>query len=492
MEFVDSYIIIGIAAFLIGLILLSRTSYKRFFNVFFMIETRHGLRFVDNIARLSPYFWKFVGDIAIVVSFGGVGGYYVVKYRNTWSVALVLGAAALIFTYLSFGVVPAVIGVCMLAAGVYVLRRSERKLMHLAAAAVIMGVIAFEIFPMLSDMGFLKPYVSVLVGVFGIPSLLISLLFSQALKIILLQSSIPGVSPLLPTVSSEGPGFFFPGTGIFIPFWQALIAMICLLVPHEFAHGVLTRSHKIRLKSAGILTAGPLPIGGFVEPDEKGMKLYRSRGRMRIYAIGSFTNLIVALIALLLLVSVMGPALGMMTEPTGMIITNVANGTPAYDVLEKGYVIKEINGMPTLDIGSFNLAVSQIKPGQQVNFVTSNGTFNLTVTSRTDNASRGYIGIDLQETSKLKDEFGEKYRLQAEAVFFFAPTLFWIFFLSFNVALVNLLPIVPFDGGKMFEELVAEFRIRRSTKELLVNAVIILIVGLMLVNASPLLLNLLR
>jgi membrane-associated protease RseP (regulator of RpoE activity) len=487
---VDPYLVAGIALFAIGTILLYRTKSKRYL-IFFMLETKHGLNFVDRIARLSPSFWKFLGDVATVVSFGGMGAYYVARHRNTWLITGLLGIACLSFVFLLNGLVPAAYGLAVLVAGVLLLRRTQRPLFHAAAATALMGSLMYVIYPGFSNIELLRPFVAVLVGVFGVPALLISMLFSQAFRIAVEQSQIPGVSPLLPTVGEQGAGFFFPGTGIFIPFWQALIAMICLLVPHEFAHGVLGRAHKVRLKSAGVLTAGPVPIGAFVEPDDKTMKLRKSRDRMRIFAAGSFANLIVALISLAILVSFMAPVLDAITQPTGMMVTNVLNGTPAYGLLEPGFVIKEIEGIPTNDSESFYAAVAGLKPNDTAEFVTTNGTYNITLAPRPDNASRGYIGVDLQETFEVKEDFRGKYRLQADAIFFITPTLFWIFFLSFNIALVNLLPIVPFDGGKMFEEIMLEFRVRKKTQKLIIRIVVALILALLLVNASPLLFNLL-
>jgi membrane-associated protease RseP (regulator of RpoE activity) len=485
------YLIAGLVIFVAGTLLLRRTKAKRYV-VFFMLETRHGLSLVDRIARLAPNLWKFLGDLAVVVSFGGCGSYYVARYRNTWKITGITGIACLVFIAIFYGYFPALAGIPVLAAGVMILRRVGKPFIHSIATVFIMGTVMFTLYPGFSDVEMLRPFMAVLVGVFGIPALLISLLFSQAFKIALAQTSVPGVSPLLPTVSSsEGPGFFFPGTGIFIPFWQALIAMICLLVPHEFAHGVLARSHKIKLKSAGLLTAGPVPIGAFVEPDEKAMKLHKSRDRMRIYAAGSFTNLLVAILSLAVLVSVLAPLLGSITHPTGMMVTGVLNGTPAEGVLKSGFVVQSINGMPTNDSKSFYAAVGGLKPGDSATFATTNGTFEITLAARPDNASKAYIGIDLQETFKVKDEFKNEYKLQGDAIFFITPTVFWIFFLSFNIALVNLLPIVPFDGGKMFEEIMQEFGVRKKRQELASKIVIALILALLILNASPLLFNLL-
>ncbi|MEE9323664.1 MAG: site-2 protease family protein [Candidatus Aenigmarchaeota archaeon] len=483
---IDPYILTGLIIFFAGVLILSRTKAKRYF-IIFLLETRHGLRFVDKFAQISPTLWKFLGDFAIVVSFGGFGAYYVSRYRNTWRITGLLGSGCVILTYLNFGLVPSVAGFLVLIAGVILLRKIEKPFFHLLAAAIVIGFVMFNIYPTFSDLELLKPYISILVGIFGVPALLVSLLFSHAFKITVGQSQIPGVSPLLPGIGEEGFGFFFPGTGIFIPFWQALIAIICLLVPHEFAHGVLTRCHKIKLKSAGILTVGPIPIGAFVEPDQKEMEKHEGKARMRIYAAGSFTNLIVSVIALLLIALVMAPMVNTITEPTGMMITNVINGTPAHGVLERGFVIKEINSMQTLDIEFFQSAVSDLRPGQTTTLLTTNGTFSLTLVEHPSNSSKGYMGIDLQEKFEIKDEFRGEYRMQADVILFVAPTLFWVFFLSFNIALVNLLPVIPFDGGKMFEEFMQEFGISKKRKNMLLKIVIAIILMLLLVNALPLL-----
>lgn len=482
---IDPYLVAGLLLFIAGVLLLRRTKAKRYI-LFFMFETRHGLRFVDEFAKISPRLWKFLGDLAIIISFGGCGSYYVSRYRNTWLIIGILGLLSILLTYINLGYYFASVGLLILGAGIVFLKKVEKPIFHFFAATIVMGIMMFNAFPTFSTMEILKPYVSILFGVFGIPALLISLLFSQAVKIVLEQSQIPGVSPLLPTVGEGGVGFFFPGTGIFIPFWQALIAIIVLLVPHEFAHGVLTRCHKIKLKSAGVLTAGPIPIGAFVEPDNKEMEKHESKSRMRIYAAGSFTNLVVSMITLLLLIWVVAPMMNSITESSGMVITNVVDGTPAHGVLEKGFVITEINGMKTLDTDSFYAAVSGIKPGQSITFVTTNGTFVITLAEHPENASKGYIGIDLNEKFEIKEEYRNEYKMQADTILFLTPTLFWIFFLSFNIALVNLLPIVPFDGGKMFEEFMKEFNVSKRRKDMLLKIVIAIIVMLLLVNASPL------
>lgn len=483
---IDIYILSAVVIFILGVVVLRKMTTRRYF-VFFLLETKRGLNFVDRVSSVSPSFWKFLGDVAVTISFGGLGSYYISRYRNLWSINFILGLFCLIFVFANHGIFLTLLGFLILTTGLFFVRRYPHNILQALATATIMSIIMMYNFPIFSSVEILKPFVSILFGIFGIPALVISMLSFQAFKILVGESTVPGVSPLLPTISEEGPGFFFPGTGIVIPFWQAVIAIICLLVPHEFMHGVLTRAHKIRLKSAGVLTAGPLPIGAFVEPDENIFKLRKSREKLRIYAAGSFANLVVAFFVVIIMLWFLTPLVNSIVEPSGILILNVINGTPADGVLEKGYIITSINGMSTKNIKEFTDVLSKLAPNQTVEIATTNGTFNLTLASKPDNASRAYIGIDLRENFELKPEFKEKQRWKAEMIFFIATALFWIFFLSFNIALVNLLPINPFDGGKMFEEIMNGLGVKRNVKEGINRFIIVLIVMLLFLNAAPLL-----
>jgi len=84
----------------------------------------------------------------------------------------------------------------------------------------------------------------------------------QAFAILFAGSNMPGVAPMLPSVNSEGEiGISVPGYDIFVPLVYAVIALAVLLFSHEFAHGVLARVHRVRVKSTGLLTFGIIPSG---------------------------------------------------------------------------------------------------------------------------------------------------------------------------------------------------------------------------------------
>ena len=90
-----------------------------------------------------------------------------------------------------------------------------------------------------------------------------------------------------------------PGLGI-LPFWYWLIAIFVIAVVHEFSHGIVARAHNIPVKHTGLAFFGPI-IGAFVEPDEKKLRAGKDITQYSVYAAGAFSNVILALLALLLL-----------------------------------------------------------------------------------------------------------------------------------------------------------------------------------------------
>ena len=66
--------------------------------------------------------------------------------------------------------------------------------------------------------------------------------------------------------------------GVTIPI-EAIVAVAVIAIVHETAHGVMCVIAKLRLQSSGALLLGWLPIGAFVEPDEKAFKRLKEKER---------------------------------------------------------------------------------------------------------------------------------------------------------------------------------------------------------------------
>lgn len=478
---------IFLVVFIAGTVILSRTKVQRTF-IIFLIRTTHGIRYLEKIGNISPRLWKLLADFSIIVSFGGFGALYVSKYRKVFPLLLLLGIISLFL--LSPIITPMFSGILFipLLAVLLVVRKAPPSIQH-KAHFILASVLLFS--AVLGFSGGIRPgpssyIISSLTGIFGLPGLLVSSLAAQAGSILFQQSSLPGVSPLLPGVNTRGEiGFMFPGFDLFIPLWSGLAALIILLVSHEFCHGILARVQGIKVTSMGLLTAGILPIGAFVEPDEKDLEKRKSEEKMRVYAMGSFANLLVAALATVLFLSLSFVVSGMVNpNPQGVEVLSVERGLPA-EILPAGTIIQKLNGVEVKKVEDYLNLSASIVPGENVTLETNKGVFTLQTLPNPKNTSKAYLGFSLGTKFVLKEESNSQ-EMIFNVLLGIISTLEWVFFLNLNVAIVNLLPIAPFDGSKMFEELLKSLNLGAERRKKVIQWVVYLVVALLILNALPL------
>lgn len=295
---------------------------------------------------------------------------------------------------------------------------------------------------------------------------------------------LPGINPILPV---EYIGYI-------------ILAFIVAIVFHEFSHGILALAHKIKVKSLGILYL-IVPIGAFTEPDEEELKKTNYSNRMRVYAAGPLSNLIVAFIALLLFSFVFMSAV---SPSDGVPILYVIEDSPADNAgLSAGVVIYSVNDTVIKNRIEFNNALNQTSPDQEINIsyyrqgeliltkATLASYYNYTKNESYMNMS--FLGIGFNPygsyISALKNPFtsdiegGFLFLYSIPIIGYFAGynpivspfidsyiisgplnvippavfwaivnTLYWIFWLNLAVALFNALPIGPLDGGFIFND----------------------------------------
>ena len=123
---------------------------------------------------------------------------------------------------------------------------------------------------------------------------------------------IPGVNDFLPL--SATPGIVF--------------GLLVGLVVHEGGHGLLCRVEDIDIESMGVAMFAILPVGAFVEPDQKDQREADRGGQTRMFAAGVTFNFVVTIIAFALL---FGPIAGAITVAPGAAIGGVAPGSSAED-----------------------------------------------------------------------------------------------------------------------------------------------------------------
>jgi len=315
----------------------------------------------------------------------------------------------------------------------------------------------------------------------------------------------PGIAPIIPGVQFPNvPKELTPPLHIWLVFFV-------LLFVHEFSHGILMRRAKIQIKSFGLLLLGYLPFGAFAEPNEKQLKKITHSApekALKVYAAGPASNLysIPIIIAIMLLYSllVFSPFVLPFAKTVeakavnGIIVGQVdANysfcGTtyknPAFGILEKGMIVKQINGTTT-KVPS-DLAKIRYKETDNNFLVDANGTLLEKHFSFSEKNQLGLRALNL-DINRNKDYNAPKlYGIVATTNNLIDSFLTWLFLLSIAVATANFLPMDPFDGGRMIKILLLPYlrflKMSRADTEKLIGRVFLWIVlGLILLNALPL------
>ncbi|MGZ4857260.1 MAG: site-2 protease family protein [Methanobacteriaceae archaeon] len=310
----------------------------------------------------------------------------------------------------------------------------------------------------------------------GIPVGFFFMLLMLYLLIISLQTLLQA-----PSVGLILPGVDIPGQPIFIPLGYGLIGLATVIIFHEFAHGILARVEGVRIKSIGVLLLAILP-GAFVEPDEEEVKKVSRLAKLRIYVAGSISNLMLALVSLLIITTLGVFAIGPAFHPDGMQISSVVPKSPADGVLQQGMVIQSINDHPTTNTLRYLQSLNNTKIGDILTFQTNLGTYKVKTTASPNNASKAYVGIRSQENLVLNSGVSQIWGNSLPWILFPLRDLFyWIFILNFLIGTFNLLPMKPLDGGIMLEELL-RYKLSEERARSIMYPLSLLIVAIIVVS----------
>ncbi|MDD3984676.1 MAG: site-2 protease family protein [Methanobacterium sp.] len=336
--------------------------------------------------------------------------------------------------------------------------------------------------------------------------------FFMAVMLILIINSLPTTFSN-PSMALVLPGIDIPGSPIVIPLGYGIIALMTVMIVHEFGHGIIARVEGVKIKSIGVLLLAVLP-GAFVEPDEEDIKKSPPISKLRIYAAGSIFNLILALKSYIILVFIgvliigsvfIGipglniPGTTITTQPIGFAvngpvfptfheegveITRITPKSPADGILTPGTVVQSINGVNVTSFTGFTTVLNHTHIGENVTFQTTQGNYSIIVGPSPKNSSRGYIGIEYHQhlavNSDVKKAVGEElpwfiYSLQ--------NLFFWILLLNLAIGTFNLLPMKPLDGGLLLEELLS-YKLSKDKVKKIINPLsyaLILIIGTMII-----------
>jgi membrane-associated protease RseP (regulator of RpoE activity) len=303
---------------------------------------------------------------------------------------------------------------------------------------------------------------------------------------------LPGINPILPIE------YLF----------YIILALVVAIIVHEFSHGILTLVGDLKVKSMGILYL-IFPIGAFVEPDEEQMKKTKIAKRMRVYAVGPLSNFVMFFVCLLLFSFILMSAV----QPgSGLTVYELFEDSPVDEIgIEKGAIITEINGTDLTQFKSLDKRFE--KYGNILNETKANET--ITISYIYDNIphnnieitlddkytyikndsliGKGYTGIytfvdEERNLERLKNPFanpllrllnfisipilgyfqgynpiaspftdsytiaGPLSIIPTNAFWIIVNSIYWIAWLNLMIGIFNILPMVPLDGGFLFND----------------------------------------
>jgi membrane-associated protease RseP (regulator of RpoE activity) len=328
------------------------------------------------------------------------------------------------------------------------------------------------------------------VTVFIIMILMFSLLLWQAT----LAWQIPKTSAVSPKMMIG-----LPGLNPVIPLWYGILALVIAMVIHEFSHGILSRVANVKVKALGLLLF-IFPVGAFVEPDEEEMKSMKKWERMRLYAAGPGSNMVVAVIFSFLFSSVMVASL----EPAedGLLLYSIsADYGGAEAGLEPWMLLTSVDDEEIQDNDDWQRIMNGTYAGQTVNVSVMNAgeaeTYSVTlsdkgsyylkyypdlyepwmsgkgfmgvaaedpqiVTNNLANPSENillYISLPFAKLQPFPEHFTSIFEpsgaigiIPDNIFWILANAFYWIFWLNLMVGLTNALPSVPLDGGFIFAD----------------------------------------
>lgn len=285
-------------------------------------------------------------------------------------------------------------------------------------------------------------------------------------------------------VRELGPGsiLLLPGINPMLPIVYGWIAIVLAVVVHEGAHGVIARNVGLSVKSSGLLFFLIVPIGAFVDVDEEQIKKAKPKASLKVMAAGVGGNILVGavcLIGLLVIVGSLTPVID------GVYINNVTQGMPAQTAgLMPKDVLVSFDNITINTSAELRAALDNKIAGDTAQVTVARGdkwqyqystTVNLTVSE--NSTVMGITGGDLLTKERLQNY--RDFSIERLSLYILPPTLasgvtpfsdslapfysnpipqwqilanglFWVWFVNFNLAIFNALPIYPLDGGRIF------------------------------------------
>lgn len=398
-----------------------------------MLSGSHGISEIDALAKKYSHFWNLLAMWGMVLGFGLLS-YPLIKGKASKKVYVI----GIISNMLILAFVLPFTSYALLFINI-----SRFNLISSAEFSTTIPSISALIYNFTYPGTYYLEYVlKAIVLVAGFSGYIIALLVANAGTIVEaviksisvssiapLHSSTPGVAPVIP--------------GIDLPLFSGILSLAIILIIHEFSHGILARSFKVKLKSVGVLLFGVIPVGAFVEPDESEVLKLNKDKQNRIFSAGVSSNFL-AMIIFLIPMLIMLPYILTNVYGHGVFVYSTTPGYPAYNVIQPGTEVLAWDGHLVSNLTQLENAAVNDKIGSLVHVSTNTGNYTFVAKSY-NGTSRGVIGVNLYE------KYFPITNTPLKSIAYFFYSLFGIsFMLNFLIAVVNLLPVPGFDGWRIF------------------------------------------
>jgi membrane-associated protease RseP (regulator of RpoE activity) len=403
-----------------GMVITKANGYNGFYGLY-MLKSVRGLHLIEEISRHNVRFWKTLAEWGAVLGFGLFS--YVVFRKNINRKTLVLGLVSTIVIIL---VVVPNLGLFLKFLNIPGLSQFSVNITALESPSLSYATLIFLI------IGIFGGFLFFMIALLGYAA------FGTLYSIATTLSTVVAGNPNYTSLSQQVPGVVPVIPGLTIPLFSGILALAVVLIVHEFSHGILARTAKVKLKSIGLLPFGIIPIGAFVEPDDVQVKKLDKNRQNDIFIAGIASNFLLTFI-FFALTAVMILYVMPIFFGSGVIVSSTMPGYPAQNVIAPGSIIYQWNGYQITNLSSIVMAAHNFTPYATVKVNTSEGNYSFNT-----NAT-GKIGVIIA-SAQIPRSSGPQNGVVSFLYSFFVLS----FVLNFFVAGMNLLPLPFLDGWQIY------------------------------------------
>jgi membrane-associated protease RseP (regulator of RpoE activity) len=319
------------------------------------------------------------------------------------------------------------------------------------------------------------------------------------------REGVRGIGPLA--------NLLIPGLNPYLPIAYGWVALIITVIIHEAGHGIVARVYNIRVDSTGIVLFLGLPVGAFVNIEREELNKATLKQKSAVLTAGPLNNMILAgvtLLALYFVISTLTPLPPNPADPQfGVMVMSVSGGSLAESIgMTQGSTIQYVAGQDVRELEDLgDLLRANLGQATEITWTEQGGNAVTrdVVLPTTVELNRGVLGVTVTPLApdsqivldRYKSAFGTnplaillpptvqqgavpysdlmapKYTSSVfgDAYAPIANTLFWVWFINFNVGILNALPIGPLDGGQLYGVMIEN---RAKSKLLARNATTLL------------------